>query len=175
MYYNYINESLDKQPFCFACLLRDSTNKPKQSQSNTSSSASLTCFHQMASYVRFSTTIFFCFFLSLSSSQKVTLSLYYEALCPFCADFIVNHLPQIFQNGLISSIDLHLVPWGNTLFQPDGTILCQVFSILSCIVLLVYKVRMQHLINALCFSSTGKLNVRSMLFMPVQLTHTLML
>lgn len=128
-----------------------------------------------SSYVRFSTTIFFCFFLSLSSSQKVTLSLYYEALCPFCADFIVNHLPQIFQDGLISSIDLHLVPWGNTLFQPDGTILCQVFSILSCIVLLVYKVRMQHLINALCFSSTGKLNVRSMLFMPVQLTHTLML
>ncbi|KAF2613835.1 hypothetical protein F2Q70_00006971 [Brassica cretica] len=78
-----------------------------------------------SSYVRFSTTIFFFFFLSLSSSQKVTLSLYYEALCPFCADFIVNHLPHIFQNGLISSIDLHLVPWGNTLFKPDGTILCQ--------------------------------------------------
>lgn len=83
----------------------------------------------MASYqrfVRFSIT--FCFFLSLSSSQKVTLSLYYEALCPFCADFIVNHLPQIFRNGLISSIDLHLVPWGNTLSKPDGTILCQVLD-----------------------------------------------
>ncbi|KAJ4908938.1 gamma interferon responsive lysosomal thiol (GILT) reductase family protein [Raphanus sativus] len=82
----------------------------------------------MASYqklVRFYITIFFCFFLSLSSSQKVTLSLYYEALCPFCADFIVNHLPQIFRNGLISSIDLHLVPWGNALFKPDATILCQ--------------------------------------------------
>ncbi|EFH47170.1 predicted protein [Arabidopsis lyrata subsp. lyrata] len=84
----------------------------------------------MASYQRLlrlaitSFTIFFCL-LSLSSSQKVTLSLYYEALCPYCAEFIVNHLPKIFETGLISSIDLQLVPWGNAVIRPDGTILCQ--------------------------------------------------
>lgn len=125
LYYNYINESLDNS--LFALLVYCATQRINP---NTESIKHL-LFPPMASYVRFCITIFFCFFLSLSSSQKVTLSLYYEALCPFCADFIVNHLPQIFQNGLISSIDLHLVPWGNTLFKPDGTILCQVSSCLS--------------------------------------------
>ncbi|KAL1206790.1 Gamma-interferon-responsive lysosomal thiol protein [Cardamine amara subsp. amara] len=78
----------------------------------------------MASYLRFCITIFFCF-LSLSSCQKVTLSLYYEALCPYCAEFIVNHLPKIFESGLISAIDLQLIPWGNAVTRSDGTILCQ--------------------------------------------------
>ncbi|CAN8257445.1 unnamed protein product [Cochlearia groenlandica] len=80
----------------------------------------------MASYQRlFCITILLCFLTSLSSSQKVTLSLYYEALCPYCAEFIVNHLPKIFENGLISAIDLHLVPWGNTITRSDGAIICQ--------------------------------------------------
>lgn len=108
----------------------------------------------MASYqslLRFCSTIFLCF-LSLSSSHKVTLSLYYEALCPYCAEFIVNHLSKIFNTGLISAIDLQLVPWGNAIIKPDGTILCQVLDssclVFTCIV--VYKIRMQHLINAVC-------------------------
>ncbi|CAN0927853.1 Gamma-interferon-responsive lysosomal thiol protein [Linum grandiflorum] len=60
-----------------------------------------------------------------SSAENVTLSLYYETLCPYCADFIVNHLPKVFENGLISFLNLRLIPWGNALVQPDGTFLCQ--------------------------------------------------
>ncbi|XP_015950518.1 gamma-interferon-responsive lysosomal thiol protein isoform X1 [Arachis duranensis] len=67
---------------------------------------------------------------SSSSSQdnnnnKVTLSLYYESLCPFCGDFIVNHLVKLFQTDLINIVNLRLVPWGNAWLAPDGTFLCQ--------------------------------------------------
>ncbi|GLT66145.1 hypothetical protein SLA2020_385310 [Shorea laevis] len=60
-----------------------------------------------------------------SSAQNVTLSLYYETLCPSCADFIVNHLVKLFDNGLISIVNLRMVPWGNAQIEPGGTFLCQ--------------------------------------------------
>ncbi|XP_044493148.1 gamma-interferon-responsive lysosomal thiol protein-like [Mangifera indica] len=60
-----------------------------------------------------------------SCGQNVTLSVYYETLCPYCADFIVNHLVKLFQNGIISIVDLRLIPWGNAFLQPDGTFICQ--------------------------------------------------
>ncbi|XP_062095025.1 gamma-interferon-responsive lysosomal thiol protein [Humulus lupulus] len=60
-----------------------------------------------------------------SNAQKVQVSLYYESLCPYCANFIVNHLVKLFQNGLISVVDLRLVPWGNAWTKPDGSIVCQ--------------------------------------------------
>ena len=78
-------------------------------------------------------------YASLGSSEKVEVSLYYETLCPFCANFIVNHLVKIFQNGLISAVNLRLVPWGNAWTNPNGSVICQVtplsqflFSFLSC-------------------------------------------
>ncbi|OMO97655.1 Gamma interferon inducible lysosomal thiol reductase GILT [Corchorus olitorius] len=58
-------------------------------------------------------------------AQNVTLSLYYETLCPYCADFIVNHLVKLFDEGLISIVNLRLVPWGNAVMQPDGSFVCQ--------------------------------------------------
>ncbi|KAL3038143.1 hypothetical protein AAZX31_01G113200 [Glycine max] len=58
-------------------------------------------------------------------NEKVTLSLYYESLCPYRADFIVNHLVRLFQTGLISIVNLRLVPWGNARIAPDGTVVCQ--------------------------------------------------
>ncbi|PSS23843.1 Gamma-interferon-inducible lysosomal thiol reductase [Actinidia chinensis var. chinensis] len=58
-------------------------------------------------------------------SLKVKLSLYYEALCPFCTNFIVNNLAKIFENGLISVIDLRLVPWGNAFVKDNNTWVCQ--------------------------------------------------
>jgi hypothetical protein len=63
---------------------------------------------------------------STSSSQNVTLSLYYETLCPYCADFIVNHLVKVFDKGLISIVNLRLIPWGNAFIQPNGSFVCQV-------------------------------------------------
>ena len=59
-------------------------------------------------------------------SHKVKLSLYYEALCPFCTNFIVNNLAKIFENGLISVVDLRLVPWGNAFVKDKNTWVCQV-------------------------------------------------
>ncbi|GFS38570.1 gamma interferon responsive lysosomal thiol (GILT) reductase family protein [Actinidia rufa] len=58
-------------------------------------------------------------------SHKVKLSLYYEALCPFCTNFIVNNLAKIFENGLISVVDLRLVPWGNAFVKDKKTWVCQ--------------------------------------------------
>lgn len=57
--------------------------------------------------------------------SKVELSLYYETLCPYCANFIVNNLAKIFENGLISIINLRLVPWGNTYLKDNSTWVCQ--------------------------------------------------
>lgn len=68
-----------------------------------------------------------CFtqFSSISCEKKVSLTLYYESLCPYCSNFIVNYLPKIFKNGMIDIVDFKLVPWGNTKLQPDNTFKCQ--------------------------------------------------
>ncbi|KAL0723792.1 hypothetical protein Bca4012_038391 [Brassica carinata] len=61
-----------------------------------------------------------------SSSPKVSLGLYYESLCPYCSSFIVNHLTKLFEDDLISIVDLHLSPWGNSKLRSDNvTIACQ--------------------------------------------------
>ncbi|CAA0835866.1 Thioredoxin superfamily protein, partial [Striga hermonthica] len=59
------------------------------------------------------------------SSNKVTVSLYYESLCPYCADFIVNHLVKMFQTDLINIVNLRFVPWGNSQILGNGTWVCQ--------------------------------------------------
>ncbi|KAF5176074.1 Gamma-interferon-inducible lysosomal thiol reductase [Thalictrum thalictroides] len=59
------------------------------------------------------------------SPQKVELALYYETLCPYCSNFMVNYLPEIFKNGLIDVIDLKLIPYGNAKLASDDTITCQ--------------------------------------------------
>lgn len=62
-----------------------------------------------------------------SSSPKVSVGLYYESLCPYCSSFIGNNLVKLFEDDLISIVDLHLSPWGNTKLRPDNvTVVCQV-------------------------------------------------
>nr|XP_043612177.1 gamma-interferon-responsive lysosomal thiol protein-like [Erigeron canadensis] len=60
-----------------------------------------------------------------ANEEKVKLTVYYEALCPSCEDFVVNYLYKIFENGLISIVDLKLSPYGNAKVGSDGTIVCQ--------------------------------------------------
>ncbi|XVE62076.1 hypothetical protein DITRI_Ditri06bG0090200 [Diplodiscus trichospermus] len=61
-----------------------------------------------------------------SSSQNVNISIYYETLCLRCAKFIVNKLDDLFENGLISIINLRLVPWGDSyLNKSSNTIICK--------------------------------------------------
>ncbi|KAJ8769793.1 hypothetical protein K2173_007653 [Erythroxylum novogranatense] len=63
----------------------------------------------------------------LTESSKVSVGLYYESLCPYSANFIVNYLVDIFKdNGdLLSAIDLHLSPWGNARVRGNDTFVCQ--------------------------------------------------
>ncbi|CAM8967599.1 unnamed protein product [Rhodiola kirilowii] len=61
-----------------------------------------------------------------SSSGKVSLVLYYETLCPYCSNFIVNYLDKLFADDeLIEIVDLKLVPYGNAKISSNGTIICQ--------------------------------------------------
>ncbi|XVE58982.1 hypothetical protein DITRI_Ditri05aG0007400 [Diplodiscus trichospermus] len=60
-----------------------------------------------------------------SDSDKVSLALYYESLCPYSANFIVNYLAKLFEDDLISIVDLRLVPWGNAKLKGNDTFSCQ--------------------------------------------------
>ncbi|KAM0948088.1 putative gamma interferon inducible lysosomal thiol reductase GILT, Thioredoxin-like superfamily [Dioscorea sansibarensis] len=66
-----------------------------------------------------------CFASSQASAPKVSLELYYETLCPYCSRFMVNHLPKIFDDGLISIVDLDLIPYGNARVKSNDSITCQ--------------------------------------------------
>ncbi|KAK1412437.1 hypothetical protein QVD17_33683 [Tagetes erecta] len=61
-----------------------------------------------------------------NNNNKVKVSLYYESLCPYCANFIVNQLGKaLYQWNLISIVDLKMVPWGNTQLAPNNAWICQ--------------------------------------------------
>ncbi|KAL5580668.1 hypothetical protein UlMin_013110 [Ulmus minor] len=69
-----------------------------------------------------------CSSSSISNSHKsdrVSLELYYETLCPFCADLIVNDLAKLFKSDVISIVDLKLVPYGNARVKSNNSITCQ--------------------------------------------------
>ena len=61
---------------------------------------------------------------------KVSLQLYYESLCPYSANFIVNYLPKLFDDDLISIVDLRLVPYGNARVGRNDSITCQVLRLI---------------------------------------------
>ncbi|CAN1303474.1 Gamma-interferon-responsive lysosomal thiol protein [Linum perenne] len=62
-----------------------------------------------------------CHCSSSDHHQKVNLSVYYETLCPPCAQFIVENLINIFNNGIIDIVNLKLIPWGNAHLTVNGT------------------------------------------------------
>ncbi|KAL9247037.1 hypothetical protein vseg_020508 [Gypsophila vaccaria] len=59
------------------------------------------------------------------NAQKVDLTLYYEALCPYCSYFIAHDLLRLFTDDLISIVNLRLVPWGNAALDSSGFFQCQ--------------------------------------------------
>ncbi|KAL2229571.1 gamma-interferon-inducible lysosomal thiol reductase [Sesamum indicum] len=61
----------------------------------------------------------------IDSENRVNLSVYYESLCPYCANFIVNHLVNIFHTDLLNIVNLRLVPWGNTQIRSNDSWICQ--------------------------------------------------
>ncbi|GKB03968.1 gamma interferon responsive lysosomal thiol reductase family protein, partial [Tanacetum coccineum] len=58
--------------------------------------------------------------------DKVKVSLYYESLCPYCSNFIVNQLGKaLYEFNLVSIVDLKMVPWGNTQIASNHSWICQ--------------------------------------------------
>ncbi|OMO84950.1 Gamma interferon inducible lysosomal thiol reductase GILT [Corchorus capsularis] len=72
--------------------------------------------------------------------DKVTLSLYYESLCPYSSSFISNDLAQAFENDLHTILKLRLVPWGNAIIYdnrtecPHGEEECYLNTIEGCVI-----------------------------------------
>nr|XP_009804806.1 PREDICTED: gamma-interferon-inducible lysosomal thiol reductase isoform X4 [Nicotiana sylvestris] len=91
----------------------------------------------------------------VSSQDKVNLSLYYESLCPYCADFIVNKLAKVLETDLASIVNLRLVPWGNTQIAPNTSWICQEthFKFINCVERLHLENRQSSWQS--CFSATG--------------------
>ncbi|PRQ42834.1 putative gamma interferon inducible lysosomal thiol reductase GILT [Rosa chinensis] len=111
--------------------------------------------------------------------ESYSLSLYYDSLSTSCATFIVKNLAKIFDDDLITILNLRLVPWGDayanksnnsTAFcqhRPDGCKLnsleaCAIdvmhdvnkhFSLIYCIEFLAIEGR--HKEWETCFSSLG--------------------
>ncbi|KNA10877.1 hypothetical protein SOVF_140330 [Spinacia oleracea] len=79
---------------------------------------------QIFSLLTYLTIIQICFGTS-NSAEKVSLDLYYESLCPYSADFIINKLAAIFENGIIDIVDLRLFPWGNAKLTSKNSFTCQ--------------------------------------------------
>ncbi|XP_023880451.2 gamma-interferon-responsive lysosomal thiol protein-like [Quercus suber] len=64
--------------------------------------------------------------VSAIDSLKVNLSLYYDTLCQNCSTFIVANLTEVFNNDLITIINLRLVPWANAYInKTNNAIVCQ--------------------------------------------------
>lgn len=60
-------------------------------------------------------------------SQKVNLSVYYDTLNPNCSSFIVKNLAQVFDQDLITILNLRFVPWGDAHFNKStNATICQV-------------------------------------------------
>nr|GEV70835.1 hypothetical protein [Tanacetum cinerariifolium] len=57
--------------------------------------------------------------------EKVQVSVYYESLCPYCENFIVNYLIDMFTEGIDSIADVKLFPYGNAKVSSNGNITCQ--------------------------------------------------
>ncbi|KAL2337700.1 hypothetical protein Fmac_012146 [Flemingia macrophylla] len=94
--------------------------------------------------------------------QKVNLSVYYDSLSLPCATFIVKDLRNIFDNDLISILNLQLVPWASAYINntndsiscQNGPHECELSSLESCALYIWSNVDMQYeMINCLEYSA----------------------
>lgn len=78
--------------------------------------------------------------LTPTDDQKVNLTLYYETLNPDSALFLVEEINGVFDNDLITILNLRLVPWGKAYTnKSDNAILCQVVLYLSLAIFFIVK------------------------------------
>ena len=64
--------------------------------------------------------------IPVTEVEKVQVSVYYESLCPYCENFIVNYLIDVFAEGIDAIADVKLYPYGNAKVNSNGNITCQV-------------------------------------------------
>uniref|UniRef100_A0A915DMG7 Saposin A-type domain-containing protein n=1 Tax=Ditylenchus dipsaci TaxID=166011 RepID=A0A915DMG7_9BILA len=55
--------------------------------------------------------------------RPLTVTIMYEALCPFCQRFITNQLGNLYHQ-FKDQIQIELVPWGNSILLRNGQISC---------------------------------------------------
>ncbi|XP_017144586.1 GILT-like protein 2 [Drosophila miranda] len=59
-------------------------------------------------------------------SDKLAVTLYYEALCPYCMTFVTTQLgPSMLLNDRLPFADLQLIPYGNAHLDDEGNVVCQ--------------------------------------------------
>lgn len=57
-----------------------------------------------------------------SNSDKVSLGVYCEAMCPYCSLFYKDYLFEVINDTELSSIvDIYIAPWGQTEILKNGT------------------------------------------------------
>ncbi|KAH8382319.1 hypothetical protein KR009_002914 [Drosophila setifemur] len=60
------------------------------------------------------------------NTAKLPVTLYYEALCPYCMQFITEQLgPSMLKQHRMRFTDLKLLPFGNAELNPSGNVVCQ--------------------------------------------------
>ncbi|XP_017091567.2 GILT-like protein 2 [Drosophila bipectinata] len=58
--------------------------------------------------------------------DKLPVTLYYEALCPYCREFVTSQLlPAMMRLNLLPFTELTLVPYGNAKLDDAGNVVCQ--------------------------------------------------
>ncbi|CAD7695265.1 unnamed protein product [Ostreobium quekettii] len=60
-----------------------------------------------------------------ADASKTKVTLYDEALCPFCRKYVSEVLAPLFENGLSDYIDLRIVALGNARKDEEGELVCQ--------------------------------------------------
>ncbi|XP_023764295.1 gamma-interferon-responsive lysosomal thiol protein [Lactuca sativa] len=63
--------------------------------------------------------------IPIKEAEKVQVTVYYESLCPYCENFIVNYLIDVFTEGIDAIADVKLFPYGNAKVNANGNITCQ--------------------------------------------------
>jgi interferon gamma-inducible protein 30 len=88
--------------------------------------------------------------------QPITVSLMFEAMCPFCQRFITNHLANLYNTFNPQGVEFELVPFGNSRLLRNGEISCnhgpkecQANKLLGCVIDIV-KVK-QSIPFLVCF------------------------
>ncbi|KAH8247737.1 hypothetical protein KR038_009240 [Drosophila bunnanda] len=62
----------------------------------------------------------------LVQSDRLPVTLYYEALCPYCMEFVTTKLgPSMLRRNRLPFTDLKLVPYGNAARDDYGNVDCQ--------------------------------------------------